>query len=303
LNDQNETIAPFEEERDESDVSDEDDDYGNKVVLRKHESFLRHFEMIEKGEGGDLAVVVEEDESTKAETTADRDGAVLHSEEYVFASAKNISPILKTEEEDDAFPDDSIYGFDSNFKRKRFGDDSTDNLSFMSMESTKKPKLMRAGSLTKKLKRRMSFGIVTPINNFIRQRRNSADPNSSNCSTATFNSTFNESIKEPIKEKLRQIKDKVCKLSKKDSTPKSTKSKIRMVSANLASLKEVCNIKSPEKDFGTNDIFKTPKALAPSFPSTSSARPRCRLDDSIRLNETAPERKLVRENQTNNCRF
>jgi protein ECT2 len=268
--------------------------------LRKHESFLRHFEMIEKGEGGDLPVVVEEDESTKAETTADRDGAVLHSEEYAFASAKNISPILKTEEEDDAFPDDSIYGFDSNFKRKRFGDDSTDNLSFMSMESTKKPKLMRAGSLTKKLKRRMSFGIVTPINNFIRQRRNSADPNSSNCSTATFNSTFNESIKEPIKEKLRQIKDKVCKLSKKDSTPKSTKSKIRMASANLASLKEVCNIKSPEKEFGAADIFKTPKALPPSFPSTSSARPRCRLDDSVRLNETAPERKLVREKQKNN---
>jgi hypothetical protein len=293
-NEQNETIAPFEEEeRDLSDVSDEDEDFANKVVLRKHESFLRHFEMIEKGEGGDLPVVVEEDESTKAETTADRDGAVLHSEEHAFASAKNISPILKTEEDEDA-----IYGFDSNFKRKRFGDESTDNLSFMS-ESSKKPKLMRAGSLTKNLKRRMSFGIVTPINNFIRKRRDSADPNMSNCSTATFNSTFNESIKEPIKEKLRQIKDKVCKLSKKDSTPKSTKSKIRMASANLASLKEVCNIKSPEKDFGAGDIFKTPKALPPSFPSTSSARPRCRLDDSARLNETASERKLVGKHTCN----
>lgn len=254
--------------------------------------------MSERGESGDLAVVVEEDETAKSETTADRDGAVLHSEEHAFASARNISPILKTAEEDDAFPDDSIY--ECGFKRKRYGDESTDNLSLMSVESTKKPKLMRAGSLTKNLKRRMSFGIVTPINNLFRQRRNSADPNTSNCSTATFNSTFNESIKEPIKEKLRQIKDKVCKLSKKDSTPKSTKTKIRMASANLASLKEVCNIKTPEKDFGGVELFKTPKALPLPFPSTSSAKPRCRLDDSTRLNETVSDRKLV--GKTCECR-
>jgi protein ECT2 len=216
--------------------------------------------------------------------------ALRNSEEHTFASARNISPILKTGEKDDAFPDDSFY--EGGFKRKRFGDESTDNLSLMSVESTKKPKLMRAGSLTKNLKRRMSFGIVTPLNNLFRQRRNSADPNASNCSTATFNSTFNESIKEPIKEKLRQIKDKVCKLSKKDSTPKSTKSKIRMASANLASLKEVCNIKTPEKDFSNLELFKTPKALPLPFPSTSSAKPRCRLDDS-RLNDTVSDRKLV----------
>jgi hypothetical protein len=292
-NEQNDTIAPYgEEERDASDGSDDDDDFACKVIQRKHDSFLRHFEMSERGESGDLPVLVEEDETAKSETTADRDGVVLHSEEHVFASARNISPILKTGEEDDAFPDDSIY--EGGFKRKRFGDESTDNLSFMSVESTKKPKLMRAGSLTKNLKRRMSFGIVTPINNLFRQRRNSADPNTSNCSTATFNSTFNESIKEPIKEKLRQIKDKVCKLSRKESTPKSTKTKIRMASANLASLKEVCNLKTPEKDFANaGELFKTPKALPPPFPSTSSAKPRCRLDDSIRLNETASDRKLV----------
>lgn len=275
-------MAPNGEEKYDSE-SDDDDDYACKVIQRKHESFLRHFEMSERGEGGgDLEVVVEEDETAKS------DGAVLHCEEDVFTGARNISPIPKTGEEEDAFPDDSIY-----LKRKRFGDESTDDLSLMSMDSTKKPKLMRAGSLTKNLKRRMSFGIVTPINNLFRTRRNSADPNTSNCSTATFNSTFNDSIKEPIKEKLRQIKDKVCKLSKKDSTPKSTKTKIRMASANLASLKEVCNLKTPEKDFAGIELFKTPKAMPPPFASTSSAKPRCRLDDSTRLNETVSDRKLV----------
>lgn len=295
----------FNEDLMENEDEDEDnDDYACRVIQRKHESFLRHFEQSEK-ECGDLGRIVEEDELTKSNhlevstqpsTSQDakqhsRDGAVLCNEEDAFSITQNISPILKSDQDEkyDAFPNDSIY--DEAFrdkKRKRAGDDSPDNASFMSVESTKKLKLNRAGSLTKTIGRRMSISIVKPINNLFKSRRNSADVNNSTCSN--FETTFNESIKslkEPFKEKFRQIKDKVCKQSKKDAftTPKSTKSKLRMASTNFINTKDVCTVqtKTPEKDFDAPIEFKTPKALP--FPSTSStskfSKPRCKLDESI----------------------
>lgn len=252
--------------------------------------------------------------NAKTATVADnsRDGAVLRNEEDTFSDDTRISPIPKTgdklhqtlDEGYDGYPDDSLReeAYRESVKRKRIEDDSIDNISMMSVDSTKKPKLLRAGSLTKNLRRRMSFGIVQPINNLFRQRRNSADPNNSTCSN--FETTFNESIKEPFKEKFRQIKDKVCKLSKKDlTTPKSTKAKIRMASANLTCLKEVCNLKTnfgseitttPEKtpqDFGVIE-FKTPKALPFPFSSSSMSRSMhvgAKLEESLRNIETASE--------------
>lgn len=306
-----------ENEDDDADVN----DFASQVVQRKHESFLRHFDQRDK-DSNELPIVMEEDETSKSERTQlemskdskKSDGIVLCKEEDAFSIAQNISPILKMvpgelkeEEEYDAFPNESVYedGFRDGLKRKRTQDDTLNmtDISMMSMDSTKKPKLSRAGSITKNLKRRMSFGIVQPINNLF--RKTNADPNSSTYSN--LETTFNESIKEPIKEKYRQIKDKVNKFSKKDmSTPKSTKAKMRMASANLTKMKDVCTIKSnigsdiiktPEK--GTHEIeFKTPKALP--FPSSSASsskalKSRSRLEEATKISEIADvaDTKLV----------
>lgn len=294
---------------------DEDDDESNKyacqVIQRKHESFLRHFDEKEK-DTNELPILHEEDESAKSgrlETShpSTSDGAVLRNEEKAFSNVHNISPILKlsperVEEEYDVFPNDN--NFRENNKRKRIEDDSFDNISLMSVDSTKKSKFFRSG--TKSLKRRMSIGIITPINNLFRQRRSSAD--TSTCSTMTnLESTFNESIKEPIKEKLRQIKDKVSKFTKKDSsTPKSTKTKLRMASANLSSLKDVCTLKNtkteapktPEKTIQEAPTveFKTPMAM-PYPPNTPSIKSRYKFDESTisidLFNSTMADKKLV----------
>lgn len=308
----------------ENDDFEDDDDVDNtsnfacQVIHRKHESFLRHYDQNEK-ELNELPILVEEDESAKSgrlETSSQpstSDGAILRNEEKAFSNVLNISPIPKLsprreqlDEEYDVFPNDR-----GSIKRKRVEDDSFDNISLMSVDSSKKSKFFRSG--TKSLKRRMSFGIMTPINSLFRPRRSSAD--TSTCSTITnLESTFNESIKEPIKEKLRQMKDKVCKFSKKESsTPKSTKTKLRLASANLRGLKDVCNVKTttrtcsgaaetaktPEKHQQGPPVqeFKTPKAIP--FPSsTPSLKTRNKFDESTisldLFNTTAmAEKKLV----------
>lgn len=274
---------------------------------------MRHFDENEK-EAHELPILHEEDESAKSgrlETShpSTSDGAVLRNEEKAFSNVHNISPILKLsperkqqEEEYDVFPIDNT--FRENNKRKRIEDDSFDNISLMSVDSTKKTKFFRSG--TKSLKRRMSVGIITPINNLFRQRRSSHD--TSTCSTMTnLESTFNESIKEPIKEKFRQIKDKVTKFTKKDSsTPKSTKTKLRLASANLSSLKDVCTLKNtktealktPEKTIQEAPAveFKTPMAMP--YPSnTPSFKSRNKFDESTisldLFNSTMADKKLV----------
>lgn len=292
------SVAFNEEDLDNED--DDGDDYACQVIQRKHDSFLRHFEQRDK-DCTDLPIVMEEDETAKSAQLEKSDGVVILKEEDAFSTAHNISPILKTipgelkEEDYDAFPDESVNedGFREAFKRKRSPDDTLNqtDLSLMSMDSTKKPKLTRAGSLTKNLRRRMSFGVIQPINNLF--RRSNADPNLSNCSA--FETTFNESIKEPIKEKYRQIKDK---FKKKDlSTPKSAKSKMRMASANLTNLKDVCTIKSnaeilktPPADLCTIE-FKTPKALPAS--SSKSFKPRAKPDEPSNVAADTVDNKLV----------
>lgn len=248
------------------------------------------------------------DISHKSDSTVKSDGVVLRTNtDEDFLNPNNISPILKSkaaeesyleqDEEYDDFPNESMCDFDrESAKRKRIEDDSFDDISLLSMNSTvtsiygnggvsssKKPKLIRTGSLTKNLRRSMSFGIIkTPINNMFRSRRHSADPNASTGSIVSIEKTFNESIKKPIKEKFLQIKDKVSKLSKKEiGTPKSVKTKALIASSNLDNLQSVCTLKTsiggsllirtPEKSKmdATEIEFKTPKAPRPSlFPST-----------------------------------
>jgi hypothetical protein len=217
-------------------------------------------------EEDDLPVVLEEDETVKSDQmeATSNDGAVLRDEESFFSNPQKLSPIFKnsmiqdkTKVHNESFLE--VSQRDSN-KRRRTEDESIDEISFMSTESTKKPKLTRAGSLKKHLGRRMSFGIVQPLNNLFRARKNSVDPNSSSCSN--FETTFNDSIKEPIKEKIRQIKDKVSKFNKKDMlTPRSTKAKLRLASSNILAM----NLTLRDGQLNTPEIpheaeFKTPKA-------------------------------------------
>lgn len=303
-------------------------DYASQVIQRKHESLLRQYEQNEK-EGNNL-FTINEDESAKSmkleqsnvlvqslTSVSDRDGAILHNDDDAnnFSVAQNISPILKTEqppadveEEEDVYPDDS---FRESVKRKRPQDDSIDNVSMMSVDSSKKPKLFRAGSLTKNLRRRMSFSVVQPINNLFKSRPNPDDPNSSSCSN--FERSFNESIKEPMKEKFRAIKNKMSKFNKKDSsTPKSAKAKIRMASENIGNMQDVCTLKTPEKSAPDTE-FKTPKAVP--FTSTSSVSKslkfRSKLDDSARnfenvtdvLNATAESKLVITKPRKSYCKF
>lgn len=230
------------------------------------------------------------------------DGVVLTcGDENEFLNPNNISPILKinrasdeslkkiTEEEEDDEDDidDYIIANKDALKRRR-QEDSFDDISMISTDSfatsvvygsAKKPKLIRTGSITRGLRRSMSFAAIkTPIASMLRSRRNSVDPNASISSIASIETTFNESIKKPVKEKLRSIRDKITKSSKKE-TPKSIKNKGLITSANLDSLKNVCKFKTdknvvntPEHSKNSDKVeadFKTP--IAPPYPSSSSS--------------------------------
>ncbi|XP_065079115.1 protein ECT2 isoform X2 [Ochlerotatus camptorhynchus] len=241
--------------------------------------------------------------SSTPESSEKMDGVVLISgEENEFLNPNNISPILKVnraideslkkiveeDEDDEDDVDDYIIANKDALKRKR-QEDSFDDISIISTDSfatsvvygsAKKPKLLRTGSITRGLRRSMSFAAIkTPIASMLRSRRNSVDPNSSISSMASIETTFNESIKKPVKEKLRSIRDKITKSSKKE-TPKSIKNKGLITSANLDSLKKVCTFKTDKSVVSTPEHskhpdktevdFKTPIA-PPPYPSSSSS--------------------------------
>ncbi|KAH8278203.1 hypothetical protein KR044_002039, partial [Drosophila immigrans] len=156
--------------------------------------------------------------------------------------AAELSPILKapakllaieTINECDMETDDLLSAADNDLKRKR---DSFDSVSLMSVDSfalpasTKKPKLIRTGSITRTLKRSMSFvADRTPIIKTLRTRRSSiavadssmlgsetleAAADDSVCSLASsISSTLNESIRKPVKEKLRSICGRITRSS------------------------------------------------------------------------------------------
>lgn len=236
------------------------------------------------------------------------DGIVLtRNEDHEFLEPTNISPILKNqnqaagnvantagsstaqtvdglqnivEEEEDHELDmvnDTIDTEITMNKRKR---DSFDNISLISTDSfapafnsAKKPKLIRTGSITRTLRRSMSFvALKNPISNMIRARRNSVDPNTSISSMTSIESTFNESIKKPVKDKLRNIKERIMKTSNGNKrefclTPKTSKTLRKICEANgdkYAAADDVND--NVDASIITGDMqFKTP--LAPTRPS------------------------------------
>lgn len=147
------------------------------------------------------------------------DGIVLPgNEENQFLEPNNLSPILHNIEEEEEEGNDEQTDKEL-VKRKR---DSFDNISIISTDtfaaqfsSAKKPKLIRTGSITRSLRRSMSFvALKNPISNMIRVRRNSIDPNASISSITSMESTFSESIKKPVKDKLLSLRNRITKANR-----------------------------------------------------------------------------------------
>lgn len=170
----------------------------------------------------DLPTLVEEDENTKSSHLSDckeleetrNDGVILKNgdEENQISPIPKISSIARE--------------IRTATKRRIAEEDMMDNISIDSTSislSTKKPKLMRTGSLTKNLRKSLNFGIMkTPT--LFRSRRNSTDHDiSASASMISMESTFNETFTKPLKEKFRSLKNKVARLSGKNKdydTPK-----------------------------------------------------------------------------------
>ncbi|GAB0089910.1 ECT2 [Sergentomyia squamirostris] len=154
--------------------------------------------------------------------------------------AEKISPIVCKQNPEDSTIQSKILQpineeEESAMKRKR---ESPDNVSLTSIDSmapsvilsAKKPKLTRTGSISRTLKRSMSF--ITPIANVFRPNRTSVDPNTSISSIASVDlttTTLNESMRRPMKEVFRGMKERITRSSKKDfvQTPKSSKNSAR----------------------------------------------------------------------------
>ncbi|XP_036338298.1 protein ECT2 isoform X1 [Rhagoletis pomonella] len=232
------------------------------------------------------------------------DGAILTKEaDNAFHNPNNISPILSARQEAEAsqarssssikipklvittnsspeneplpmetdtdvvLADEEDFGDLNELKRKR---ESFDSISLMSVESfalpnsTKKPKLIRAGSITRSIRRSMSFVAVrTPISKMMRPRRSSvaldSAPNGeeggcnvddSFCSIASMETTFNESICKPVKEKFRSLRDRITR-----SSSKKDKYNVNTLQPTTTPEKdEKCERELPSSG------FKTPKA-------------------------------------------
>lgn len=224
------------------------------------------------------------------------DGIVLtRNEDNEFLEPSNLSPILQNnpmpatadglqniqEEEEDGdhtnIIDSTIDAFMS--KRKR---DSFDNISMISTDSlapvfssAKKPKLTRTGSITRTLRRSMSFvAMKNPISNMIRSRRNSVDPNASINSVTSIESTFNESIKKPVKEKLRNFKARIMKSASGHKgefclTPKTPKT-VRKFN-NAPGTSDRCGSPETRNDDNVDASFVVDPFKTPLAPPRSSA--------------------------------
>lgn len=229
------------------------------------------------------------------------------------ANTANLSPILKLESgagnDLQNIEEEQSGELDATNKRKR---DSFDNISLMSTDSlmmapsgifssAKKPKLIRTGSITRGLRRSMSFvALKNPIASVLRSRRNSTiDPNASLTSIGSVEShTFNESIKKPMAEKMRSLRNRMLKSNKRDITPKVSK----------FSASETMKFRpfsdSPTGEGVASDVpdFKTPLAPRPQSRLTQqqhSHRPIsifadncCDLSTNVNVNATcfAPEK-------------
>lgn len=151
------------------------------------------------------------------------DGVVLPgNEENQFLEPANLSPILHNIEEEEENENQSNADDPNDKEMSKRKRDSFDNISIISTDtfatqfcSAKKPKLIRTGSITRSLRRSMSFvALKNPITNMIRVRRNSIDPNASINSVTSMESTFSESIRRPVKEKLLSLKDRLTNSSR-----------------------------------------------------------------------------------------
>lgn len=176
----------------------------------------QEFEQQKAANETDLPTLVEEDENTKSHHLSDC---------KELEETRNDGVILKNHDDENQISPIPMRDFRTASKR-RIGEEDIDNISIDSTSiilSVKKPKLMRTGSLTKNLRKSLSFGIMkTPT--LFRSRRYSTDHDvSASASMISMESTFNETFTKPIKEKFRRIKEKVAKISGKSKdydTPK-----------------------------------------------------------------------------------
>lgn len=284
---------------------------GCEIIQHKHESFLQRLEKCGKNNDFVVAFASENNQSSNKLVLLPHnesclllndlnpsdshktkiDGAVLtNNEDNNFVAANDISPIIKErhmisnenymEEEHEHFTNDNLFDEEKgSAKRKRSSEErlnismqSTESFATSTHETSKKPKLVRTGSITKNLRRSMSFAAMkTPINNIFRLGRNTND-NCSFTSITSNESTFNESFR-AVKSKIRQMKNKITKLNKIGvGAPNAAKTKIMIESEDLACLKKVSKMNSakgllsrgrtPERNKNDSCImeFKTPIA-------------------------------------------
>lgn len=231
----------------------------------------------------DLPTLHEEDENTKSHHLSDckeldetdhqskenknnkKDGVILKREQNKeFSNLTQISPIPK-----ETIPDLNINALERTAsKRQRIEEDTFDNISIDSTSislSTKKPKLMRTASLTKTLRKSLSFGVMkTPINNIFKSRRNSVDQDiSASASMISMESTFNETITKPIKEKFRRMRDKASRMMKRDHldhTPKGL-SKDRSFHFGTETASESKSSYFMNMSLSSHHIMKTPEKV------------------------------------------
>lgn len=296
---------------------------GCEIIQRKHESFLQRLEKSENDTECGVSFTSYNDQPLSNTSQIHRenteiDGAVLtKKKDNNFEAASEISPILKErhmisdeiypKEEYGLFSSENLFDDDKgSTKRKRPNDESFD-ISMKSTESfatsafgtSKKPKLIRAGSITKNLRRSMSFAAMkTPMTNIFRLGRNTNDTNCSFNSTNSNESTFNDSFR-AVKSKMRHIKNKICKLNKIGiGTPNATKTKINLIgSEDLLRLTKVnkintsksllASVRTPEKNKNDSCImeFKTPIAPRQSSSISKSFSSNQTFQKSFNLNK------------------
>lgn len=245
------------------------------VNLDDTDNFLARQEQ-QKVNDTDLPTLVEEDENTKSSHLSDC---------KELEETKNDGVILKNgDEENQISPIPKISSIAREIrtatKRRIAEEDTMDNVSIDSTTislSTKKPKLMRTGSLTKNLRKSLNFGIMkTPT--LFRSRRNSTDHDiSASASMISMESTFNETFTKPIKEKFRSLKNKVAKMtgkSKDYDTPKGRGERSFIMPSDngndsrMNSTLPASMLKTPEKFACSSTSFlepKTPKFFQSDF--------------------------------------
>lgn len=298
---------------------------GCEIIQHKHESFLQRLEKSEND--NECGVSFNYNNQPLSNTSQFNrvdlienkgiDGAVLtKKEDNNFEAANELSPILKErhmisneiflKEDYEIFPNDNLFDAEKeSTKRKRPNDESfdismksTDSFAPSTFGTSKKPKLIRTGSITKNLRRSMSFAAMkTPINNIFRLGRNTNDTNCSFNSINSNESPFNDSFK-AVKSKMRQIKNKVCKLNKIGiGSSNTTKTKIKIVSEELLRLTKVtkmnssksllASVRTPEKNKNDSCImeFKTPIAPRQSTSISKSFSSNQTFQKSFNLNQ------------------